>query len=217
MEHSTRIKNLMISMKDRPPKVFQRVTYKFNKLIDTVYSNNFKDDLDDSSDNKIRISRQRRFDSSMISDNHISIEDLSDDQFRHHCLEACHLCRNFVIKFKIFNWITKLSNAVLISMIAIISEYHINIQIALALALFGAFSFTLEATADWSKLVEKYAHLHTDFYELSHSKHSNRIEHFEDLVSKYESSFLFIDVFNAHGSVKLRELQSVSFSSIEQL
>ena len=81
------------------------------------------------------------------------------------------------------------------SMISIVSKYKLDINIALAITFFGSFLLILELLADWNKLIEKYAHTFKDFYDLSLSKDINRITLFKNLVVKYNSNLLFIDIF----------------------
>ena len=219
-----RISKTLNRMKKNPPSVFQRIFFNLGMI------NVLKDDTD-----IIQIKRSNNISENTLKSINLyqkTIEEISpydinanepsllvvdeNKKFKESCLEACHLCRSFILKFKILNWITKFFDLCIALSVGLVSEYHIGLNIAIFLVIIGALSISLEMVSDWSKLIEKYAHLHSEFYNLSHSIEENKIETFIDLVSRYESSFLFIDFFNKteSDSKKLKELQNVSFSSL---
>ena len=216
---SEKIKFLMNRMKEKTPSVFQRLIFNFLNFF-SCFIFTYKDDDNESAIN-IDIFRQKNLTKDMIlkfnnsvnldddQENQLKLckKDLTDLDFKNHCLEACLLCKNVVLKFKLLNIFAKLANFCVLGILPVFAEYHLNIEYSIAVSLFGGFIFCLDSISDWSKLIEKYSHIHSEFYELIYLKSENRIQMFEFLVLKYESNFLFIDSFNKIKALDFRNLK----------
>jgi len=180
------IKLMIEDMKNNSPSIFQRIPFNFSNMF---FSNNIeKDDNDDL----IEIEQQDNLNITDIENYNCTID---DTEFENFCIDACKVCKYNIFRFKIAVFFIRFWIAFTCSMISIVSEYKLNISIALSITFFGSFLLILELLADWNKLIEKYAHTFKDFYDLSLNKNINRITLFKNLVIKYNSNLLFIDIF----------------------
>ena len=185
------IKLMIEDMKNISPSIFQRIPFNFSNLF---FSNNIeKNDNDDL----IEIEQQDNLNITDIENYNCAIDDyeIDIDSYMNFCIDACKVCKFNIFRFKIAVFVIRFWIAFTCSMISIVSKYKLDINIALAITFFGSFLLILELLADWNKLIEKYAHTFKDFYDLSLSKDINRITLFKNLVVKYNSNLLFIDIF----------------------
>jgi len=129
-------------------------------------------------------------------DNIAFYDKVEDSQFQESCFEACRLCRKLIQIFKCLHLVCQFFISIIIAMVAVTTEYKIEFYTSLTLSLFGGFIIFLHSLADWSKLIEKYSEIYTQFFTLSFSKSLHRVDRFRKIVLKYESNSLFIDFFN---------------------
>ena len=177
MNYTNEIEN----MRKNSPSIFHRIPFNFNTLL---LKNIEKDD-----DDNIILERQHT----------LSIEDIEmyseDKEFKAACLEACKICKENILKFKIALFVIRFWAAFICSMVSFVSEYNLSINISLTITIFGSFILALDILADWNKMIEKYAHIFKEFFDLSFSKDINKNIMFKNLVLKYNSNLLFSDIY----------------------
>lgn len=119
--------------------------------------------------------------------------EITDQVFREKCLDAMKICRNYTYWFFILEKISIVTEHVSYVLTVIVTFYHFRLLDIIGIVAVIALVILLNTFGDWSRLREKYSHLHSLFRKLLNSTSNTRIAEFRKYAYLFGSDELWID------------------------